>query len=191
MNLQIFLLRLRGKATLVKGQGTSIGNCARILNASGDSKRIRVGRNCRIEGELFVFAHDGQISIGDWCFVGPGARLWSALELTIGDRVLISHNVNVMDSLTHPLDARERHEQFRAILKEGHPKSIDLDEKSVHIEDDAWIGAGATVLRGVTIGRGAVVGAGAVVTHDVPPFTVVAGNPARVVRHLNDKGIEA
>ena len=191
MNLQVLLCRLRGKATLVKGIGSSVGASARVLNAAGCSDRIRVGRNTRIEGELFVFAHGGQISIGDWCFVGPGTRLWSALALTIGNRVLISHNVNVMDSLTHPLDPDARHAQFRAILDIGHPTSIDLDEKAVRIEDDAWLGAGATVLRGITIGRGAIVGAGSVVTRNVPPNTVVAGNPARVVRHLDERDIKA
>jgi acetyltransferase-like isoleucine patch superfamily enzyme len=150
-----------------------------------------VGKHCRIEGELFVFAHGGRISIGDWCFVGPGTRVWSALEISIGNRVLISHNVNVMDSLTHPLDSGDRHAQFRSILYTGHPMAINLDEKRVRIEDDAWIGAGAIVLRGVTIGCGAVVGAGAVVTRDVPSHAVVVGNPAHVVRHLKKDPIEA
>jgi acetyltransferase-like isoleucine patch superfamily enzyme len=191
VNLHVLLRRLCGKPTLVKGKGTSIRRCARILNAGDNSDRIRVGRSCRIEGELFVFPHGGRISIGDWCFVGPGARLWSALDLSIGDRVLISHNVNVMDSLTHPLDPTERHTQFRKILSVGHPRSIDLDEKPVRIEDDAWVGAGAIVLRGVTIGRCAVVGAGAVVTRDVPPYAVVVGNPARVVRRLSEGSVKA
>jgi acetyltransferase-like isoleucine patch superfamily enzyme len=184
MNLQIVMRRLRGRPTWVAGRGTSLGTGARILNAGLTNDRIRVGRMCRIEGELFVFAHGGQISIGDWCFVGPGTRIWSALDLAIGHRVLISHNVNIMDSLTHPLDPEQRHAQFRSILERGHPTSIDLDEKPVRIEDDAWIGAGACVLRGVVIGKGAIVGAGALVTRDVAPHTVVAGNPARVVRQL-------
>jgi acetyltransferase-like isoleucine patch superfamily enzyme len=89
-----------------------------------------------------------------------------------------------MDSLTHPLDAASRHLHFKAILSGGHPEKIDLGERPVAICDDAWIAAGATVLRGVTIGNGSVVAAGAVVTDDVPPFTIVAGNPARVVRTL-------
>jgi acetyltransferase-like isoleucine patch superfamily enzyme len=184
MNPHLWLRRLRGKPTLKLGPGSSVGSTARILNASKSSACIQVGASSRIEGELFVFAHGGHISIGDWCFVGPGARLWSAVQLSIGDRVLISHNCNVMDSLTHPVDAAARHTQFKAIITQGHPTLIDLDEKPVRIENDAWICAGATILRGVTIGAGAIVGAGAVVTHDVPPFTVVAGNPARVVRNL-------
>jgi acetyltransferase-like isoleucine patch superfamily enzyme len=54
----------------------------------------------------------------------------------------------------------------------------------IHVEDDAWIGAGAIVFPGVTIGRGAIVGAGAVVTKDVPPHAIVAGVPARLIRRL-------
>lgn len=57
--------------------------------------------------------------------------------------------------------------------------------KPVHICQRAWIGAGATILPGVTVGENAVVGAGSVVTHDVEPDTIVAGNPARVIRHIN------
>lgn len=190
MNLHLFLRSLRGKATWVKGRDTSIAPGARVLNASGRSDTIRVGNHSRIEGELFVFAHGGEISIGDWCFVGPGTRLWSAVKLHVGNRVLISHNVTVMDSLTHPLDSALRHAQFRAILTGGHPRTINLDEKPVRIEDDVWIGAGATVLRGVTIGRGAIIGAASVVTRDVAPHTIVVGNPARLVRNNTDIGTD-
>lgn len=184
-HVQTLLRKLRGKPTLVIGKGSSLGMRAQILNAGTNSECITVGENSRVEGELFVFAHGGRISIGDWCFVGPGSRIWSSCELTIGNRVLISHNCNVMDSLTHPLDANERHAQFKAIFTSGHPTKITLGEQAVHIGDDVWLGAGATVLRGVQVGRGAVIGAGSVVTHDVPPYTVVAGNPARVIRHIN------
>jgi len=102
--------------------------------------------------------------------------------LTIGNRVLISHNVNVMDSLTHPLNSEARHAQFRSILTDGHPRQIDLEERPVHIEDDAWIGAAATVLRGVRIGKRAIVGAGSVVVQDVPSHSIVGGNPAKILR---------
>ena len=72
------------------------------------------------------------------------------------------------------------------IAQNGHPDAIDLGERPVAIGDDAWIGANASIMRGVVIGNGAVVAAGAVVTHDVPPYSVVGGNPARLIRELRD-----
>jgi acetyltransferase-like isoleucine patch superfamily enzyme len=163
---------------------------ARILNASGESARIRIGSHSLIAGELFVFAHGGEISIGQSCFVGAGSRIWSAARVDIGDRVLISHNVNIFDSLTHPLSPRLRHMQFNEISRSGHPKSINLDEQPIVIGTDAWIGAGAVILKGVSIGNCAVVGAGAVVSRDVPACTIVAGNPAVQIRQLSAKELE-
>jgi acetyltransferase-like isoleucine patch superfamily enzyme len=157
---------------------------ARIRNIRRDTRHIRVGGHTLVAGELLVFSHGGDISIGEWCYIGEGARVWSSGSIHIGDRVLISHNVNIFDSLTHPLNARQRHAQFKAIVQTGHPHSIDLGERPVIVGNDVWIGANACVLRGVTIGEGAIVGAGAVVTHDIPPFTTVAGNPAHVIREL-------
>lgn len=157
---------------------------ARIRNIRGFTRHIKVGKHTIVAGELLVFSHGGDISIGEWCYIGEGARVWSSGSVHIGDRVLISHNVNIFDSLTHPLNARLRHAQFKAIMQTGHPRSIDLGERPVTVGNDVWIGANACVLRGVFLGEGAIVGASAVVTHDVPPFTLVAGNPARVIREL-------
>ncbi len=92
--------------------------------------------------------------------------------------------MNIFDSTTHPINPRHRHEQFRQIITSGHPKSLDLEEREVVISDDVLIGCMSIVLAGVTIGEGAIVGAGSVVTHDVPSYTIVAGNPARVIREL-------
>jgi len=157
---------------------------ARILNIRGETRRIRVGDQSLVAGELLVFPHGGDISIGEWCYIGEGARIWSSGSVTIGNRVLISHNANIFDSLTHPLRARERHAHFQAIVQSGHPRSIDLGERPVTLADDVWIGTNAVVLRGVSIGEGSIVGAGAVVTHDVAPHCIVAGNPARLIREL-------
>jgi acetyltransferase-like isoleucine patch superfamily enzyme len=101
---------------------------------------------------------------------------------------MISHDVNIFDNTTHPIDAAARHEHFRAIYGRGHPTDIALDDSPVTIGDDAWIGAGAAVLKGVTIGAGAIVAARAVVTRDVAPYTLVGGNPARVIRELERSG---
>lgn len=155
-----------------------------IHNIRQQRDAIRVGANTHLKGELLTFAHGGQISIGEYCYVGEQSHIWSAKGINIGNRVLISHNVNIFDSLTHPINARERHEHYLKIITSGHPDQVDLDEAPVQIGNDVWIGCLAIILKGVTIGEGAVVGAGSVVSKDVPPFTIVAGNPARVIREL-------
>ena len=190
MNPRTLIQRLLGRPTCVTGIGTQLSWRSRVLNAGARSDHIKIGNHTHIDGELFVFAHGGRIQIGDWCFIGPESRIWSAAEIIIGDRVLISHGCNIMDSLTHPLNPKARHLQFKSILTVGHPKQIELDEKPVRVGNDAWIGAGATILRGVSIGNCAVVGAGAVVTHDVADCTVVAGNPARPIRQLTAAELE-
>ena len=154
-------------------------------NNRHDPDSIRVGVGTHIRGQLFTFGHGGHITMGSYCYVGDNAKLWSALRLSIGNRVLIGHNSSIFDSDTHPLNARDRHRQYLEIISRGHPAQIDLREEPVTIEDDVWIGSNVVVLKGVTIGRGAVIGAGSIVTHDVPPLVLVAGNPARVVRELS------
>lgn len=185
MNLHYLVRVLLGRATCVKHRSARLFPQARIINSGGKSELIRIGASSIIQGELFVFGHGGSISIGDSCFIGPNTRIWSAAHVHIGNRVMISHSVNVFDSLTHPLDHKARARHFDQIAHTGHPTSIDLGERPVHVGDDAWIAAGAIVLRGVTIGAGAIVGAGSVVTSDVPPFAIVAGNPARIIRYLD------
>jgi acetyltransferase-like isoleucine patch superfamily enzyme len=184
MNVDYLIQRLIGRATCRLQQDAELGSSARIRNIRGDSDKITVGRHSRILGELLTFAHGGEISIGEWCYVGEGSRIWSAASIIIGNRVLISHSANVFNNLTHPLGAAARHQQIRQIFSHGHPRDISLDESPVRLCDDAWIGAGAMVLRGVTVGEGGVVAAGAVVTKDVPAFSIVAGNPAVLIREL-------
>jgi acetyltransferase-like isoleucine patch superfamily enzyme len=184
MNFDYHLQRLFGRATCRLGPGVRLLRTARIRNIRGDSDCIRIGANSIIRGELTTFAHGGKIEIGSWCYVGESARIWSGSSITIGDRVLIAHSVNVFDNLTHPISAQERHKQIRAIFTQGHPREIDLDDQPVRIEDDAWIGAGSFVMRGVRIGARAIIAAGSVVTKDVEADTTVAGNPAQVIKSL-------
>jgi len=177
--------RLRGKPQCSTEPGAVVHDTARILNKTGIRSAISIGRFTHIRGELLTFAHGGAISIGEYCYVGEATRIWSARSIRIGNRVLIAHNVTILDNLTHPIGARARHEHFKHIITEGHPDRIDLGERAVDIGDDVWIGCMSIVLRGVSLGRGAIVGAGSVVTEDVPPWTIVAGNPARIMRELD------
>jgi len=144
-----------------------------IENSYGKSNRISVNEHSIIRGRLVVFGHGGCIKIGKWCYVGERSEIRSMDSIIIGDRVLISHDVNINDGSGHSLNAEERHEHFKKILEHGHPKNINelpgLKADKIIIEDDVWISFGATIMRGVTIGKGSVIGANAIVTKDVPP----------------------
>ena len=175
-------------ATCVKDASVKVTSDARIINIYGDTKRIRIGSQSVIRGELVTFAHGGDISIGRHSFIGKNTRVWSGLGITVGNRVMIAHGVDIFDNLTHPIDSEGRHAQYMQIFSRGHPSEIDLGDRRVDIADDAWIGAGACILRGVSIGEGAIVAARAVVTTDVPARCVVAGNPAQLVRRLDGEG---
>jgi acetyltransferase-like isoleucine patch superfamily enzyme len=150
---------------------------SRVSNIRGQREAISIGTQSVIGGELLTFRHGGSIRLGSWCFVGEGSRIWSAEKIEIGDRVLISHGVNIHDCDAHPKDLKARHEQFRNIVTTGHPPEISsIAAAPVVIEDDAWIGFNATVLKGVRIGRGSIVAACSVVTRDVPPNSLFIGD---------------
>jgi acetyltransferase-like isoleucine patch superfamily enzyme len=115
---------------------------------------------------------DAVIEVGDDCGF-TGTTLVAADRITIGDRVLVGGNASIVDFDFHPL------------TPEGRAEAINAGAAApIVIGDDVFVGMEALILKGVTIGEGAVVGAGAVVTQDVPSRTVVAGNPATVVRSL-------
>ena len=105
--------------------------------------------------------------------------------MTIGDYVLISDGVDIHDTNAHSTTASIRRGDPINVFEKMLPMDWSkIESKPVVIEDDAWIGFKSSILKGVTIGRGAIVAAGSVVTKDVPPYVIVAGSPAIVVRQL-------
>ncbi len=146
---------------------------------------IIVGAGTHIRGNLQTYPHGGNITIGKNCYVGDHTRIWSSSKIEIGDYVLISHNVNIFDDTTHPVDSIERRKHAEYIFTKGFPKEMtSLDPKPIKIEKDAWICCNSIILRGITIGEGSIVAAGSVVTKDVPPYTMVAGNPAKIIKKI-------
>ena len=160
---------------------------AKFENLRADPEAIVIGPSCAIRGNLLVFAHGGRITIGSHCYVGESSRIWSAASVTIGNRVLVSHSVEIHDNNSHPLDHEARHQHFVDICNSGHPRDMrQIRAAPVEIGDDVWIGFGATILKGVRIGARSIIGAGAIVTNDVPPdSTVVAisSTKAQIVVH--------
>ena len=112
----------------------------------------------------------GRITLGHYCLISPGVEMTSAASISVGNNCMIAADVMIHDSDWHGLYNRLR--PFRCT-------------KPVTLENNVWVGARAIILKGVTIGENAVVGAGSVVTQPVAANTVVAGNPARVIKTLN------
>jgi acetyltransferase-like isoleucine patch superfamily enzyme len=170
------------KSKCVCGLDCRILRGGEINNNFRTRDRIILDDNVHVLGELAVMAHGGKITLGEWSYVGDGSRIWSASSVVIGKRVQISHNVNIHDTITHSLSASARYQHMVDILTTGHPKTIeDVPTEPIIIEDDVWIGFNAIILKGVKIGAGAIIGAGAVITNDVPPYTIVVGNPQRII----------
>jgi acetyltransferase-like isoleucine patch superfamily enzyme len=111
------------------------------------------------------------IRVGRNVFVNQNCTFYDLGGLDIADDVMIGPNVSLITT-GHPLEPSQRRAAVIA--------------KPIVIERNVWIAAGATVIGGVTIGENSVVAAGSVVTKDVPPNTLVGGNPARVIRSISD-----
>lgn len=166
----------------VIGDRSKIYPEAKIENMQDAIESIRIGCNTHIRGRLLTYPSGGNITIGDYCYIGEGGNIWSASNIEIGDNVLIAHNVDIFDHDTHPINPIQREEHFKAIISTGHPEiAVNWNEKPVKICKNAWIGTKAIILKGVNIGESAIVSAGSVVTKDVEPYTIVGGNPAKQI----------
>ncbi|WP_315854347.1 DapH/DapD/GlmU-related protein [Rubripirellula lacrimiformis] len=107
----------------------------------------------------------------------------TAKGITIEDDVMVSWNVTVVDHDSHSINYRQRHNDVAQWIH-GVKDWTSVPVAEVRLKSKCWIGMNATILKGIVVGEGAVVGAGAVVTRDVPDWTVVAGNPARVIKEI-------
>lgn len=175
--IQLRISRCESKVT--KHESSRFYEEASVMNLQKDNSKISIGSNTHIRGELVIYPYGGKIEIGDNCYIGADTRVWSGEQIKMGNNVLISHGVNIMD-FAHERTAADRGEGFRNLIKLGHPKvKGKIPTAAITIEDDVAIYAGVHVMMGITIGRGSVIAAGSVITRDVPPFTLMSGNPAK------------
>jgi len=184
-NERELLSKLKKNNNIKIGEHVKLGDGIQLAT---NGAKISIGDNTWIYGNVNAFPHNRncEMTIGEDCYIGDGTRIWLAKKITIGDRVLIAHNVNIFDTTTHPIDKRIRYAHECVVKTSGLPmeKYDTIDEKEVTICNDVWIGCNSIIMKGVTIGQGAIIGAGSVVTKDIPPDVVVAGNPAKIVKYL-------
>jgi chloramphenicol O-acetyltransferase type B len=126
-----------------------------------------VGKELRLDRRLFVLP--GRVSVGDHCYVGRHSYLDGDIE--IGHFVMLASNVAIVGG-------DHRFDQPGVLMAEGGREPW----LKTRIGNDVWIGHGAIMLNGISIGDGAIIGAGSVVTSDIPPYSIAAGNPARILR---------
>ncbi len=177
-----FLVRSRCQFTVGPG---SVVRWLALRSIRGGT--VQIGRNCILNCGISFDHPSGHISIGDRCYVGS-SHLVCHSGIKIGDDVIISWGVTIVDHDSHSLDWGRRKNDVRD-WQIGRKDWSGVVIKPVVIQDKVWIGFGASVLKGVTVGEGAVIGAQAVVTRDVAPYTVVAGNPARVIRNITPEAV--
>lgn len=159
------------------GARVRTGTFVHWINGAGD---LIVGDDVLMDGRCSIhfasrYSDRPALKIGDRSLVGHGCKLVVGKAITIGRDCMIAADVWIFDAAGHPSDPEARLAGLPAPSHEVRP---------VTIGDNVWIGGRSIVMPGVTIGEGSVVAAGSVVTADVPPYTVVAGNPARKVATL-------
>jgi acetyltransferase-like isoleucine patch superfamily enzyme len=162
------------------------------IRAGPKQGRVTIGANSILACKIILERETGCVTVGNNTFIGS-SHIICAERIEIGTGVLISWGCTIVDHDSHSLDWWERMEDIKrwreglvistssaAALKNWQSVSMS----PIRIGDKAWLGLNVLVLKGVTIGDGSVVAAGSVVTRDVPEWTLVGGNPARVIREL-------
>ena len=145
-----------------------------------ENSSLRLGLHSRVgPGFYFSVGPSCEVSIGPWTYIGSDFDLYVRVGATIGQHCMISHGVCLMDYDGHsivPSNSETRDTSNK-------DTAVDFGKaKAIVIEDHVWIGAGVKILKGVRIGKGSVIGMNSCLTRDIPPNSLVCGNPATVAK---------
>lgn len=154
-------------------------------------KYLVCGKDSLLSCVMVFEARGGRVTIGNRNSVGQSTFICKD-SIVLEDNIFVSWGCMFADHDFHSLDYKDRRQDFDQILENvkqqknlNNNKNWDtVNSAPIRICSDAWIGMNCIIMKGVTVGRGAIVAANSVVTKDVPPFTIVAGNPAKVVKEL-------
>jgi acetyltransferase-like isoleucine patch superfamily enzyme len=174
---QIIISKLLDEAKIAKSATVKI---TRIKGRSGCN--LFIGEDSIVSANIYFERTNASISIGSQTFIGK-SNILAASNIFIGSNILISSGVTIVDHNSHSISYSERSSDVLD-WKNNKKDWSNITCKPVFISDKSWIGFNSIILKGVTIGEGAIVGAGSVVTKDVPPWTIVGGNPAKIIRDI-------
>lgn len=158
------------KESLKRGDYTCTFNWEKIgplwvLNENGTGV-VKIGDVRLFDGVRIRVGAKGYVEIGDYTHINHRTEIHCKKKVIIGKNCAISWDVVIMDTDYHGIADGPRR------------------DKPTILGESVWVGNGATITKGVTIGKGSVVAAGSVVTKDVEPFTIVGGNPAKVIKKI-------
>lgn len=176
---------------LVKTEIARIGKGSRYLPGSFvvEGKYIKIGRNTIVNKHVSITAQNVKgitddsvqciVVIGDNCGIGPYSQITGIKRIQIGNGVQTGSSILITDNA----HGEANYEQLKL-----RPNLRPLVSKGeVVIGNNVWIGAKTTILPGVHIGDGVIIGANSVVTKDIPPYSIVVGNPAHIIKQLEDR----
>lgn len=179
-----FLFR-KHKSHYSLGTNSSLLAAVSWLDNFTKSNSLVIGDNSLVRGHVAFLRSNASILIGSNTAVGANTLIMCANEIIIGSNVLISFDCLITDNNSHSLNHLERRHDLPSTLKGNDKDWTCVVTRQTIIENDVWIGAKSIILKGIVIGERSIVAAGSIVTKSVPPDSIVAGNPAKLVRRIN------
>ena len=191
---KIFGVVNRYKAVLETGESKFLPAFSINTNESHVRQyhKVNIGNHCLLGVTIYLETPDARVNIGDRVYMGNSSII-AKTSVILGNDIMVSSGVTFYDHDSHSLDYRQRSMDLKQVYSDyinengNYLKNKNwnfVNSQPIKIEDNVWIGTEALILKGVTVGEGAIIGARSVVTKDVPPYTLVAGNPAKVIKHL-------
>ena len=166
---------------LTVGSGSKIDGKIDIRKTGG---KVTIGNHSFIFGLVATETEYSEVNIGNNVYIGSETIIDCVQNVIIENDVLIAYQVIIHDSDNHSTSLSLRKNDASDWVKNRYHNWEVTGKRPIKISRGAWIAARAIILKGVTIGEGSIVGAGSVVTKDVPAWTVVGGNPARIIREI-------
>lgn len=188
---KILGVKNRFRKKMVFGDGTNFLPQFTIIKPN-NSPKVQIGNDCILGVKIIAEGENTTIKFGNRVYIGK-SQIICRVGIEFESDILVAWGVTFYDHDSHSLDYKLRRDDIAQQLldfKMSNGKYVQnknwdvVNAKPIRVCKDSWIGMNAVILKGVTIGEGAIVAACAVVTKDVPPFTVVAGNPAKVVKKI-------
>jgi acetyltransferase-like isoleucine patch superfamily enzyme len=165
-----------------------------VLKPLSNKKYLQIGDDSILDCKILFETSTGEVIVGNRVYIGSSNIICKS-RIEFGDNVFVAWGTCFYDHNSHSIDYRERENDITTQLQDYRSGKFFIENKNwsvvgtkpITVGANAWIGMNCIILKGVNIGEGAIVGAGSVVTHDVPAWTIVGGNPAKVIRPIEYK----